>query len=197
MCGQFAILGGLQAVKDYYNFLKDGDFILTDNLFYSVEPGGINLTLPNKFIKPYKYAPIVCCNQKNATLTFARWGLVPFWAKDEQIAIKTINARIETLRDKPSFRYAYQTRRCLIPHSGFYEKGEDKKQHYYTNPDDTLKSFAGLYEIWGANKLQTFTIVTREGNIIGDEHDPPATVAHARMPLTLNQEEAIQWLING
>jgi len=190
MCGQFAILGGLQAVKDYYNFLKDGDFILTDDLFYNVEPRGIDMTLPKKYMKPFGYAPIVCYNQKNAILTFARWGLIPHWAKDESIAKSTINARMETIKEKPSFRDAYKARRCLIPHTGFYEKGDDKQQHYYPNPGDALRSFAGLYEIWGANRLQTFTIITREGiREMGE--------MHARMPLTLNEEEAIQWLING
>ena len=181
MCGQFAILGSLKAIKDYYEFLKNGDFLLDENDFYKYDTSEM-INLPNMCIKPINWVPIVVANKKHINLISARWGLVPFWAKDESIANKTINARFETLIEKPSFKYAYQQRRCLIPFTSYAEKGV-----WFENENSVFKSFAGLYEVWGDNKLITFTIITCIAN------DEVAKVHH-RMPLVLNENEAIQWL---
>ncbi|WP_149425244.1 SOS response-associated peptidase [Oryzomicrobium terrae] len=124
---------------------------------------------------------------------FLRWGLVPSWAKDTSIAPKLINARSETLAEKPSFRSAYKRRRCIVPASGFYEwKTEGKeKQPYYVHPASTeLIGFAGLWERWtlpDADPLDTFTIVTTEANTA-------MTDIHERMPVILAPEDYGLWL---
>src|SRR5215472_6076507 len=88
-------------------------------------------------------------------LRVVRWGLVPFWAKDPAIGSRLINARVETVNAKPSFRNAFAKRRCLLPADGFYEwlkvdgEGKPRKQPYYIHrADGGVLAFAGLYELW-------------------------------------------------
>jgi putative SOS response-associated peptidase YedK len=99
------------------------------------------------------------------TLQLMRWGLIPPWAKDAAIGNKLINARSETVMEKPSFRAAFRYRRCLIPADGFYEwkKIERRKQPYYFYLQDHQPfAFAGLWENW--NDILTCTILTTEAN---------------------------------
>ena len=193
MCGQFAVLGSVKAIKDYYEFLKSSGFILDDD-FYDYQFSG-KINIPNENIKPMDYLPIITSKNGKIALMEARWGLVPFWAKDTQIAYKTINARIETLAEKPSYKYAFRERRCLIPATGFYEKDTQKQSHYFDMGDDEsagskpFKSMAGLYEIWGKDMLVTFTIVTTSA-------DERVKKIHDRMPVILNEVEAVRWLTN-
>jgi putative SOS response-associated peptidase YedK len=95
------------------------------------------------------YMPVATIIDYKVVMFKARWGLVPFSAKDESFAYKTINARQETLKEKASFKYALEKRRCLIPFTGFYEIDKQKQQHFFANENDEIKSFAGLYEVWG------------------------------------------------
>jgi len=121
------------------------------------------------------------------------WGLVPAWAKDPTIGNRMINARAETIAEKPAFRAAFARRRCLVPADGFYEwaSGPSPKQPYLISRcDDGLFAFAALYEEWegpdGA-AIRSCTIVTTEAN---------ATLApiHARMPVILDRAEYPVWL---
>ncbi len=94
-----------------------------------------------------------------------RWGLVPHWAKDPSIASKLINARAETLGEKPAFRQALRLRRCVVPITGFYEwrrQGRGKQPYFITAADRKPLTLAGLWEDW--NGLLTFTIVTVPAN---------------------------------
>jgi len=190
MCGQFAILGNLKAIKDFYKFLADGDFTFDDVDYFNVEPMGIDMNLPQRKVYPKHYVPVVGNQGNKIMLRFARWGLVPHWAKDDKNARHAINARIETIQEKPTFRDAYKRSRCLVPMSGFYEWGEDKQLHYYENPDNKFQSFAGLLDYWQMGQLTTFTICTTAG---GNDKYPEV----ARIPIVLNEMEAIQWLKNG
>ena len=185
MCGQFAVLGSLKAIKDYYQFLSEGDFSF-ENVFLE-EDNYQHLNANYTLIKPMDYFTVVTVEEQKIILLNARWGLVPFWAKDESFAIKTINARIESLKDKPTFKYAYEKRRCLIPFTGFYERDKVKTQHYFPNDNNALKSFAGLYEIWGKDKLITFTIITCPAN-------EKVALVHQRMPVVLDEDKAKEWL---
>jgi putative SOS response-associated peptidase YedK len=122
-----------------------------------------------------------------------RWGLVPSWAKDASIGSRLINARCETLLEKPAFRAALRRRRCLIPADGFYEwQGEGKSKHpmHIRREDGELFALAGLYEEWQApdgSPLRTCTIVTgRPNELVGPIHD--------RMPVILAREAEDQWL---
>lgn len=111
------------------------------------------------------------------------WGLVPAWAQDPSIGNRMINARAETLREKPAFRTAYRYRRCIVPVSGFYEwkKTGRAKQPYFVRAADNLPmGLAGLWEIWRSpdgSELHTCTIITTDANaLIKPLHDRMAVV---------------------
>jgi putative SOS response-associated peptidase YedK len=121
-----------------------------------------------------------------------RWGLVPFWAKDVKVGYKMINARAETIAEKPAFRDALETRRCLIVADGFYEwqsiPGRPRKQPWHiTRTDGAPFAFAALWAIWhggdGDEPLRSATIITTEANQrLADIHD--------RMPVMLPDQAA-------
>jgi putative SOS response-associated peptidase YedK len=123
-----------------------------------------------------------------------RWGLVPPWAKSPDTGLKTINARLETITERPTFRGAFERFRCLIPADGFYEwqrTGAGPKQAFHiTRGDGALFAFAGLWSIWhqpDGGKLRSCTIITRAANpAIADLHD--------RMPIILDRENERDWL---
>lgn len=127
-----------------------------------------------------------------------RWGLVPSWAKDLKIGDRQINARAETLRERPAFRHAFKKKRCLVPVDGFYEwqviPGQKSKQPVYIHrPGGELLVFAGLYETWrdksdpDAPWIRSCAIITTEAN---------ATIApvHNRMPVVLDAADHERWL---
>ncbi len=120
-----------------------------------------------------------------------RWGLVPSWAKDPSIGSKLINARCETLAEKPAFRRALRSRRCIVPISGFYEwrrQGRGKQPHFVTSVGGQPLTLAGLWEEW--NGLLTFTVITVPAN-------EKVAAIHDRMPAILSREEAFAWLKTG
>jgi putative SOS response-associated peptidase YedK len=125
--------------------------------------------------------------------TMYRWGLIPFWAKDASIGSKLINARSETVAEKPSFRQALAKRRCLIPADGFYEwqKGPGGKTPMYIRyRDGRLFAFAGLWETWRPEEgtpVSTCTVLTTEPNaLMGPIHN--------RMPVILDPKDEAAWL---
>lgn len=156
------------------------------------------LEAPLAFAPRYNIAPLSQVPIVRADLSgghrgeLARWGLVPRWARDASIAARLINARAETLADKPAFRDAFRRRRCLIPASGFYEwKAEGgHKQPYYVHPaQGELFAFAGLYETWSGAEgvIETCTIVTTQANAV-------LRPVHARMPVIVQAENYARWL---
>lgn len=127
-------------------------------------------------------------------LRAVRWGLVPSWAKDVSVGNRMLNARVESLTDKPAFRTAARTRRCLVPADGWFEwaKRLDKptKQPYFIAPQDgSGLAFAGLWEVWGRgdDRLYTCTVVTAPA--VG-----ALTEIHERMPLVLPPDRWAAWL---
>lgn len=126
-------------------------------------------------------------------LDLLHWGLIPAWAKERTIAYKMINARSETLLEKPSFRQAYKYRRCVVPVSGFYEwrhEGKAKLPHYIRIRDGLPMLFAGLWESWKAPEgelVETFTILTTAANKLLE-------TIHERMPVILHPAECGRWL---
>lgn len=127
-------------------------------------------------------------------LTALQWGLVPYWAKDPSIGNRMINAKAETLAEKPSFKQALARRRCLIPADGFYEwqkKAQGPSQPLYIRRrDGGLFAFAGLWEEWHSpegEKLSTCTIITVEPNEL-------LSRVHHRMAAILLPEEESIWL---
>jgi|SRR5882724_1060880 len=126
-----------------------------------------------------------------------RWGLIPFWAKDESIGSRMINAVCETAAEKPAFKESMRKRRCLIPADGFYEwrkLGPKKKQAYNIGmADDGLFAFAGLWDRWkGPNNtmIESCTILTTDANaLLKDIHD--------RMPVIIEKDAYDLWLDPG
>jgi putative SOS response-associated peptidase YedK len=127
-------------------------------------------------------------------LRAVRWGLVPSWAKDPSVGNRLLNARVESIADKPAFRSAARSRRCLVPADGWYEwqkklDAPGKQPFYMTPRDGSVLAFAGLYEVWGKgeDRLYTCTIITEPAvGALTDVHD--------RMPLVLPRERWAEWL---
>jgi putative SOS response-associated peptidase YedK len=122
-----------------------------------------------------------------------RWGLIPSWAKDPAIGSRMINARAETVGEKPSFRTAFRRRRCLIPADGFYEwqkLGTRKQPHYIHLTGRRPFAFAGLWEHWRSpdgESVDTCVIITTEPNELMAE-------LHNRMPVILHPRDFALWL---
>lgn len=161
--------------------------------FYSDELVQYN-PLPNYNVAPTHIMPIIH-NEDRAKIQLYRWGLIPFWAKDEKIGYKMINARLETILEKPAFKSASRSRRCLVPMDGFYEwKKEGKKKTPYRIKmrDDSLFCAAGLWESWTnpkGNDVFSFTIITQPPNEM-------MTAIHDRMPAILDKSQEELWLSN-
>jgi len=126
-------------------------------------------------------------------LSSARWGLVPHWAKDLSIGNRMINARCETVHEKPAFRQSIHTRRCIIPASGFFEwttTPTGKIPHYVTMRDASPLAFAGIWESWKTSEdenIETCAILTTTANCL-------MAPIHDRMPVILHQTEFELWL---
>jgi putative SOS response-associated peptidase YedK len=183
MCGRFTQLFTWEGLYHLYNLTNP----LAPNLrlSWNVAPTqDVGVIVPEEGGRIYKQM---------------RWGLIPFWAQDEKIGYSLINARIEGIEQKPSFRAAWKERRCLIPASGFYEwraveipgKAKPAKMPFYISRRDGLPlTFAGLWERWGPDKLLSCTIITTEASDgIRDLHD--------RMPVMLGFDGIDAWLTGG
>jgi putative SOS response-associated peptidase YedK len=168
-------------------------------LFGLAHPPDLN---PRYNIAPTTDVPIVRVNAEGQReLVRVRWGLVPRWAKDPSIGARMINARGETIAEKPSFRTAYRRHRCLLPADGFYEwmtiprataeggPARREPQHIRMK-DGSPFGFAGLYERWRSAEgdvLDTCTIVTTEANSL-------LRPVHDRMPVIVAPEHYARWL---
>ncbi|MDQ3711365.1 MAG: SOS response-associated peptidase [Acidobacteriota bacterium] len=150
---------------------------------------------PRYNIAPTQIIPAVLESDGERIIEGLRWGLIPSWAKDESIGNKLINARAETLAEKPSFKNAFRSHRCIIPASGFYEwqktaKGA-KQPFYFHLKDKGVFGFAGLYEQWldreTGEQIETCTIITTEANKVLEP-------IHDRTPVILKPESYEQWL---
>lgn len=133
-------------------------------------------------------------HQRDRQLRVLRWGLVPSWAKDPAIGNRMINARAETVAEKPSFRTALRYRRCLVIADGFYEwqrQGGQKQPYYFQLHDHQPFGFAGLWEHWESQTtgemLETCTILTTEANAV-------LSPVHDRMPVILPPDAYDRWL---
>jgi len=157
-----------------------------------------NLAVPPEFRPRYNIAPSqvvgVITNTEPGSLSLFRWGLIPSWAKDPAIGSKMINARVETLTEKPSFRKLVQTARCLVPATSWFEWMQaQSRQPFAIKPKNTkLFAMAGLWDTWidaDGQKVNTFTVITTEAaqNI---RH------IHERMPLEGPTELQHDWLTN-
>jgi putative SOS response-associated peptidase YedK len=160
--------------------------------------------LPNPDWFPhYNAAPTqglpVITNEFPDVIQFFRWGLVPKWAKDPAIGYKMINTRMESILEKPAFKNIFKYKRCIVLADGYYEwralpgktiKGKPAKQPYrFHIPGDEILLLAGLWDTWGLDNMQTFSIITCPANNDTFRY-------HDRMPVILSHEEAKLWLNN-
>jgi putative SOS response-associated peptidase YedK len=152
---------------------------------------------PQDFRPRYNIAPgqdVLCVIRDGENrIEHLRWGLIPFWAKDPAIGNRLINARAETVAEKPSFRSAFAKRRCLVVADGFYEwrpEGKRKVPVYVFLKSKKPFGFAGLYENWkdpGGREIRTCTIITTEANDL-------VRPIHDRMPVILPEGVEDRWL---
>lgn len=174
MCGRFTLVSPFVAVAERFRL---------------AEPAGLR---PRYNIAPGQEILCVLGDGKNR-LESLRWGLIPSWAKDPAIGNRLINARAETLAEKPSFRQAFARRRCLVVADGFYEwrsAGKRKVPVYIFLKSRTPFGFAGLYETWKApdgTVIRTCTIITTEANDL-------LRPIHDRMPVILPERVEGDWL---
>ena len=144
---------------------------------------------PTQFIAAVRDA-----EDEGRELVMLRWGLIPFWAKDPSIGNRMINARAETVAEKPAYRAAYKHRRCIVLADGFYEwrkAGDNKTPYFISLANDEPFALAGLWENWKdketGDSLQTATLITTAAN---DFMAP----LHHRMPVILEPGTAGEWL---
>jgi putative SOS response-associated peptidase YedK len=179
MCGRYAIYGPVSRKnRETLRFL---DRELTFGPVYNAAP---TLELP-----VYRVSP-----RRGPELKLLRWGLVPFWAKNAGIGAKMINARADTVAEKPAFREAFGRRHCVVPMSGFYEwrkAGAGKTPYYVHLLNAELFGVAGLHEFWpgkdGAAPIESFTIITTDANEL-------MRPLHDRMPAILHEADYEAWL---
>jgi putative SOS response-associated peptidase YedK len=175
MCGRFTLTTNLDDLQMRFNF-EAADLLYQPR--YNVSPTQSVLTLVNS-------------GQNHAGLM--RWGLIPSWAKDPSIGMRMINARAETVAERPSFRRALQKRRCLVLADGFYEwkkEGKRKIPMYITLKSEEPFGFAGLWEVWknpAGEDIYSCTIITTTPN-------PMMEPIHNRMPVILPRELEADWL---
>jgi|TARA_B100000809_G_scaffold105186_1_gene103685 putative SOS response-associated peptidase YedK len=136
---------------------------------------------------PTMEMPVIIENQ----VVNMKWGLIPSWSQNKSFANKLINARCETLLEKPSFKNLVNTQRCIVPSNGFYEWDPVSKLPYFVKPaDSSLMNFCGLHTLWmdeNRRPVNTFTIITTKSNQIMSE-------IHNRMPVILEQGSEKKWL---
>lgn len=148
--------------------------------------------IPRFNVAPTQLMPVIPMTDPSH-IHFYRWGLIPHWAKDPKIGYKMINARSETLLEKPAFKTPFREARCLVPADGFYEWKSTiggKQPFRITLQDESLFYFAGLYSLWRSpegKNIWTYTVITTEPNeLMIDIHD--------RMPAILDPAGAERWL---
>lgn len=169
-----------------YNLHSDQNALAA---FFETSPSEtlVTLPLPNFNVAPTQQVPVVVEGPRRFEVM--SWGLVPFWAKDRRIGRRTINARAETLIDKPAFRAAFRARRCLVPADGFYEwtgpRGKRQPLNVHRADEHPL-ALAGLWESH-AEYGSTFTIVTTAPNAY-------MAAFHHRMPAILERNDWDAWL---
>ncbi len=163
---------------------------------------GLTGTPPPAWAPRYNIAPtqpvaaIILNEGAQRELTHFQWGLIPSWSKDPAMGSRMINARAETIREKPAFRAALKRRRCLIPANGFYEwqkTGSAKTPMYITMKDGSPFAIAGLWEQWQSPQedvIRSCTLITTTPNSMMEK-------IHDRMPAILNPKDYDRWLAPG
>lgn len=176
MCGRFAVKNDFEKLKAQFGAIAE----------FPAAPPSYN-------VAPTRLVPVVVYNQEMQRREFQvmKWGLVPFWAKDEKIGNKQINARSETISEKPAYRKSFADRRCILPVSGFFEWHVDTRQPYYiTSRAGDALALGAIWDRWknpAGEWLQSFSIIT------GAPNDLVAPI-HDRMPVIIPPDDFQRWL---
>ena len=177
MCGRFSLS------QDFKKILRQ----------FGIDEEPFSVWKPRYNIAPSDQIPVIFQDEEKIKAGFFKWGLIPHWAKDQKIGYKMINARAETLVEKPSFKSCFKNKRCLIPADGFYEWKVEahKKQPYYIHmKDNSPFFFAGLWSLWldsKGNDIHSCTIITGLPNKLIE-------MLHNRMPVILPTSVCEAWL---
>lgn len=175
MCGRFVITSAPEALREVFGYVEQPNF-----------PARYN-------VAPTQPVPVVILENGARHFRLMRWGLLPSWVKDPRQFTLLINARAETVQEKPAFKNAIRRRRCLIPADGYYEwhTSDGCKQPYFIHPRSGAPiGFAGLAETWmGPNgeELDTIAIITAAAST-------GMSVLHHRVPVTIAPDDFAQWL---
>ena len=175
MCGRFVITSAPEALRRLFGYVDQPNFP------------------PRYNVAPTQPVPVVIIGNGLTQFRLMRWGFIPAWVKDPKGFALLINARAETVADKPAFKNAFRRRRCLIPADGYYEwsQSQARKRPYFIHPRDGQPfGFAGLAETWiGPNgeELDTVAIVTTAASA-------DLAVLHPRVPVTIGANDFERWL---
>ncbi|MEK4523508.1 SOS response-associated peptidase [Psychrobacillus sp. FSL W7-1457] len=178
MCGRFSLYTDMEQIKEQF----DVQFVSNEEDYY-----------PNYNIAPSQSVVAIINDGTSNRMGQLRWGLIPSWAKDEKIGYKMINARSETVDEKPSYRNAFTQRRCIIPMNSFYEWTVNEKEKVpmlIKMKNNELFGVAGIWETWKRDNEETVhscTILTTEANSL-------VKTIHDRMPVILPPEKFGNWL---
>lgn len=184
MCGRFTLTADADTLRQVFDLQKPSPALAQLTPRYNIAPS-------------QPVAVVISDPDGGRTLEFFKWGLIPSWAKDPKIGNRLINARAESLDEKPSFRTALKKRRCLILADGFYEwkkDGRAKTPMYLQLKSGEPFAFAGLYEVWKPDDsrapVKTCTIITTTPNSLVEK-------IHDRMPVILKPQAHGLWLTPG
>ncbi|MDT8358593.1 MAG: SOS response-associated peptidase, partial [Methanomicrobiaceae archaeon] len=179
-----------------YPFTMCGRYslVVTDDLGARFRVHIPTLGLRSRFnVTPGSEMPVILRDGESRRMECAEWGLVPHWAKDPAIGRRLINARAETVAEKPAFRFAFRHHRCLVPASGFYEwkeEGGTRLPYYYHLAGDAYFSFAGIADIGvdaAGRPLLTYAFLTTDASSL-------VAPVHPRMPVILKEEDEAAWI---
>jgi putative SOS response-associated peptidase YedK len=177
MCGRFVLMSPGKSLASHFRLAEEPELE------------------PRYNIAPTQSVPVIK-NKPGALsreLKLFRWGLVPFWAKDASIGARIINARSESVAEKPAFRTPFKNRRCLVPADGFYEwkrSGRLKQPYFFHMADGRVFAFAGLWDHWVGpddRTIESVTLLTAEANEL-------VAPVHERMPVILAEQDYDLWL---
>lgn len=187
MCGRF--VGAFSA-----EVLVNEMSVALSEAKMTISFGEGSLFSPNYNTAPTHIVPILRNEDSSVVIDPMQWGLVPSWSKDPGVGSKLINARSETITEKPSFRQSVPSRRCIIPMSGFYEwdRTDPKRKipYFVTRQDGHLMLVAGIWTPSPALEGQhTFSLITRES--VDD-----LSHIHSRSPVELHADDALEWMCN-
>jgi putative SOS response-associated peptidase YedK len=193
MCGRFSLHTPESQIREAFNL---------DH----TEPLGLN---PHYNIAPSQQIPVIRDTETDREMVLAQWGLVPHWSKEPKTKYSTINARIESVADKPTYRTPFKRRRCLIPADGFYEwkvVNGNKIPHYIRMRDSSVFAFAGLWDHWEGEdgSIESCSIIVMPANeVMKPIHERmPAIIAPAHYDLWMDsrmtdKDEIMQYLTSA